>query len=183
MDTLEGKEGVEPENWRGCKSVQWTSQGQLLLARHDQLIVFTNWVDSDYLTLTRLAEDSNTPLPFYHPKVLVEHFMAGDLERVHATLKHLYQHLFANAQKRTELRKQRRLAKKQQKKHKSEEDGDLQDDDDTDEEEAEDVDQDPFDANDELSDASPSAKQEDAIVPPMPFELVKVRGIFLTGSF
>jgi hypothetical protein len=175
MDLAAGTDeaNAEPENWRGCKAVRWTSQGQLLLARQDQLIVFTNWVDSDYLTLTRLAEDANTPLPFYHPKVLVEHFMAGDLERVHATLKHLYNHLHGNSQRRKEQRKERRLKRKKPE-HSVDPDDTSSAEYNSDDDDPE-IDEDPFDPKDELSDASPSAKKEDAKVPPMPFEIVAVR--------
>jgi len=78
-------------SFNGARAVCWTSAGQLIVACDEQLVVLTNWLDGN--TLSYAIQSANAPLPFYHPKVLSEHLMAGRLDRVHAILRHLLYHI------------------------------------------------------------------------------------------
>lgn len=71
--------------------VAWTGLGQLVVGQGNRLLVFTNWIDDS--TLTAIAEQMHSALPYYHPKVIFELVMAGRLDRAHASFKALYSSL------------------------------------------------------------------------------------------
>lgn len=71
--------------------VAWTGLGQLVVGQGNRLLVFTNWIDDS--TLTAVAEQMHSALPYYHPKVIFELVMAGRLDRAHASFKALYSSL------------------------------------------------------------------------------------------
>ena len=68
--------------------VAWTGLGQLVIGQGNRLLVFTNWIDDS--TLTSIAEQMHSALPYYHPKVIFELVMAGRLDRAHSSFKALY---------------------------------------------------------------------------------------------
>eukprot|EP01122_Echinamoeba_exundans_P017752 TRINITY_DN970_c0_g2_i1.p1 TRINITY_DN970_c0_g2~~TRINITY_DN970_c0_g2_i1.p1 ORF type:complete len:2340 (+),score=198.18 TRINITY_DN970_c0_g2_i1:69-7088(+) len=145
----------------GGTSVVWTSLGQLVLARDEQLVVLSQWLDSNQGTIPRLVEDENKSLPFYHPKALVEYLMAGQLDRVHLILKHILSHFRA-----TESRRRAQLKDRFLRSHSTVEgEGDAPPAWDN---ETEEKTLDQLDPSDPLCDFSLPARADDANVPPLP---------------
>jgi WD40 repeat protein len=144
----------------GGTCVVWTSLGQLVLAREEQLVVLSQWLDSNQGTIPRLVEDENKSLPFYHPKALVEYLMAGQLDRVHLILKHILSHFQATESRRREELKARFLST-----HSTDDENSASPTwDNATEEQA--LDQ--LDPADPISDFSVLARLDDSNVPPLP---------------
>ncbi len=85
------------ELWKSASPIQslsWMKDGVLVCGALNQLCVFTKWLppSSSHATLFH-SYSATRPLPFYHPKVLVEYLIAGNIEQVALILKHLLAHL------------------------------------------------------------------------------------------
>jgi len=89
----------------------WVLNGSLLVATNNHLHVFSKWIHSSrtnttHPTLFLEASSQQRPLPFYHPRVLVELVEGGQFDKLGFILRHLYLELFHFQQQlETERRK------------------------------------------------------------------------------
>jgi WD40 repeat protein len=79
------------------QSIGWSQDGTLVASGLTQGFVFTKWLKSGsaFPTLFHAFSDLHVPLPFYHPRILVELLIEGNFEQVGVTLKHLFTYLDA----------------------------------------------------------------------------------------
>lgn len=89
------------------QNIIWTMGGSLICSSSNQIYVFTKWLKEKYdeykdiqfgdifqqlssnSTIFHLKSFEFRPLPFYHPKILIQYLISGNFEKVGTILKHL----------------------------------------------------------------------------------------------
>ena len=81
-----------------CQQLAFVSDGTLVVATSQELVVFSKWLveePRETCSTFHKADELLRPLPLYHPKVLVEYMMGGQLVLVQTILKLVLEYLEA----------------------------------------------------------------------------------------